>query len=228
MTDGGVLRTRIIVQNACAQTKEKVTVLSSQVAVQVRDLGLFVATVDGSNNDGGHTWSTTSSRPNASMRARTRARARAHPATTQEEMCRVNMAQQMPIHFKAKHTLSQYESHQRQLETQREQLSLCENGYGHGSDPLMMSTSTNHRRLHMGRQRTRRDDALGRDDFLVMFVDVKIVGPDFEIEALERLEKVIVPVVVGGETVPIVCKLSDRIIWDAYELLPGGWWARVG
>lgn len=228
MANGGVLRTRIIVQNACAQTKEKVSVLMSQVAVQVRDMGLFVLTDD---DNGRHTWCTTSGMPNASMRARARNRARAHAAVaTQEQTCRVSMApHQRPIHFKAKHTLSQYESQQEQLQTQREQLSLCENGdhHHHGSDPLMMSDSFTSRRKSFMR-RTKRDDALGRDDFLVMFVDVKIAGPDFEIEALERLEKVIVPVVVDGVTVPIVCKMSERIIWDAYELLPGGWWARVG
>lgn len=69
---------------------------------------------------------------------------------------------------------------------------------------------------------------LHKDDFVIIFAQLRIHGTIFEIDALERLSYVAVPVIADGKCDHIVCKTSDRQIWDSYELLPGGWWARIG
>lgn len=69
---------------------------------------------------------------------------------------------------------------------------------------------------------------LGMDDFVVVPIDVRMCGADAEIDALERVTEVHVPILVDGTESTVVARMSDKQIWDAYELLPGGWWARVG
>lgn len=71
-------------------------------------------------------------------------------------------------------------------------------------------------------------DVLSRDDFVIVSVELFIDGAVFEIDALERLDCVVVPVLEDGRRFDVVCKFSDRQIWQCYELLPGGWWARNG
>lgn len=71
-------------------------------------------------------------------------------------------------------------------------------------------------------------DVLFCDDFEIVSAEVRIKSAVFEIDALEQLEYVFVPIVADDKRVDVVCKLSDRQIWQCYEMLPGGWWARIG
>lgn len=68
---------------------------------------------------------------------------------------------------------------------------------------------------------------LRKDDFCIISAQVAVKGAVFEIDALERMEFVYVPVIVDGDKNVVICRLSDRQIWQCYELLPGGWWARI-
>ena len=67
-----------------------------------------------------------------------------------------------------------------------------------------------------------------KDDIQIIFTQVKIEKAVFEIDALERIESVSIPIKADGVEEVITCEMSDRHIWESYELLPGGWWARVG
>lgn len=69
---------------------------------------------------------------------------------------------------------------------------------------------------------------LSKDDFIVISAHIKMCGTVFEIDVLERIKSLIVPIIADGCRFNVECPMSDRHIWDSYELLPGGWWARVG
>lgn len=70
---------------------------------------------------------------------------------------------------------------------------------------------------------------LKRDEVQIIFTKVTVEKAVFEVDALERIESVVVPVSIDGRPEELVtCNISDRHIFEAYELLPGGWWARVG
>lgn len=69
---------------------------------------------------------------------------------------------------------------------------------------------------------------LGIHEVGVIFAKVRIDGTVFEIDALERIERISFPVQVNNVDNTMICKMCDRQIWDSYQLLPGGWWARVG
>lgn len=79
------------------------------------------------------------------------------------------------------------------------------------------------------RARGSRDIAnlLRKDDFVVHSVQLRVHSAVFEIDALERLTHISIPVVADGKPDNVICKISERQIWDSYELLPGGWWARI-
>lgn len=70
-------------------------------------------------------------------------------------------------------------------------------------------------------------DGLLRNDVTVIFGTISIPGCIWEVDMLERISAVVVPVVADGKQCDIICCLNDRF-WESYELLPGGWWARVG
>lgn len=68
---------------------------------------------------------------------------------------------------------------------------------------------------------------LQKDDFAILTMDVKMPEALFEIDALERLDALHVPVCWGTDAVPLVARFQEKTIWDNYERLPGGWWIRV-
>lgn len=70
------------------------------------------------------------------------------------------------------------------------------------------------------------DNSLLRNDVAVILGTIRIPGCIWEVDALERINAVVVPVIVDGKHCDIMCHLNDRF-WESYELLPGGWWARV-
>lgn len=70
-------------------------------------------------------------------------------------------------------------------------------------------------------------DSLLQNDVTVIFGTIRMPGCIWEVDMLERISAVVVPVVADGEHFDIICYVGDRF-WDSYELLPGGWWARVG
>lgn len=74
-----------------------------------------------------------------------------------------------------------------------------------------------------GRER----QVLQKDDFAIVTIDVKMPGALFEIDALERLDALHIPVSWGAGTVQLVARFQEKTIWDNYERLPGGWWVRV-
>lgn len=63
---------------------------------------------------------------------------------------------------------------------------------------------------------------LGLDDVALVAVSV-CVDEVFEVDALERLFEVVVQV--DGKECH--AEFKEALIWKAYCLLPGGWWARV-
>lgn len=68
---------------------------------------------------------------------------------------------------------------------------------------------------------------LKKDDFAVLTVEVQVPGARFEVDALERLASLYLPVVrLGGGCEMLVAKFHDKVLWDSYERLPGGWWVR--
>lgn len=71
---------------------------------------------------------------------------------------------------------------------------------------------------------------LHKDDFAVLSVEVCVAGAVFEVDALERVDRLTVTVDLDGECgrANVECPLSQKQIWESYELLPGGWWARLG
>lgn len=75
----------------------------------------------------------------------------------------------------------------------------------------------------------RRNNALGKDDFAILTVDIYMPCAQFEIDALERLQSMHIPVSWGsaGEAVPLIADFQERVMWENYERLPGGWWVRA-
>ncbi|CAN8063479.1 unnamed protein product [Agarophyton chilense] len=61
------------------------------------------------------------------------------------------------------------------------------------------------------------------DEFAVVSVVIGMHDATFEVEVLERLRQVFVPLSAGGEA---RATMVERRVWDAYEQLPGGWWVR--
>lgn len=68
---------------------------------------------------------------------------------------------------------------------------------------------------------------LQKDDFAILTVAVKMPRALFEIDALERLLAVRIPVRWEGHTVELVAGFQESDIWKNYERLPGGWWIRA-
>ena len=67
---------------------------------------------------------------------------------------------------------------------------------------------------------------LGKDDLLLAAVDVAVRGAVFEVDALEQMVELRARVE-GHREGEIVAKFAEKEIWEAYDLLPGGWWVRV-
>lgn len=66
---------------------------------------------------------------------------------------------------------------------------------------------------------------LRKDDFVTIGIYVSMPGAVFEVDALERLHEVRVPIT-GDATEICAATFVETEIWEAYDLLPGGWWAR--
>lgn len=66
---------------------------------------------------------------------------------------------------------------------------------------------------------------LALDEFAVILIDVRIAGTVFEVDVLEQLQDVRIPVITQG-CQHAVAPFMHGAVWDAYEFLPGGWWAR--
>lgn len=68
---------------------------------------------------------------------------------------------------------------------------------------------------------------LRKDDFVVLTVEILVPDAKFEVDALERLDSLHVPAVrIGGRYEVLVATFREKVLWDSYERLPGGWWVR--
>lgn len=68
---------------------------------------------------------------------------------------------------------------------------------------------------------------LGVDQIAFVVLDIYMKGVLFELDALERLDCVTIPLrFQDGESERIVARFRDVVIWGNYERLPGGWWVR--
>ncbi|PXF41642.1 hypothetical protein BWQ96_08653 [Gracilariopsis chorda] len=63
------------------------------------------------------------------------------------------------------------------------------------------------------------------DEFAVIVMDLRLADTVFEVDVLERLEHVRIPVITHCFQ-EAVAPFLDGVIWEAYEFLPGGWWVR--
>lgn len=68
---------------------------------------------------------------------------------------------------------------------------------------------------------------LAKDDFAVVALDVVVEGALFEVDVLERLRTIAIPVATDGPSVMLEAAFRERAVWDNYVELPGGWWARA-
>lgn len=76
---------------------------------------------------------------------------------------------------------------------------------------------------------------LQKDDYCVMKLLIQLPGVVHEVDALERLDALCIPIHTESEpsgrmkVSPAVLRadFDDRMIWDRYELMPGGWWVRT-
>lgn len=68
---------------------------------------------------------------------------------------------------------------------------------------------------------------LQKDDFAIYSLDVDLPGALFEVDALERIGAVVVPVRWGDKPVTLLkAPFKESTIWQNYDRLPGGWWVR--
>lgn len=78
-----------------------------------------------------------------------------------------------------------------------------------------------------GEKGERQATTLRKDDFAVLTVEVQVPGAKFEVDALERLASLNMPVLgLGGGCEELVATFREKVLWDSYERLPGGWWVR--
>lgn len=81
-------------------------------------------------------------------------------------------------------------------------------------------------RVH-GRDCAQQNVVLAKDDFAVLNVEVRVPGARFEVDALEQLQNLTLIASRGGDAAcELVARFQDRVLWDSYERLPGGWWVR--
>lgn len=71
-------------------------------------------------------------------------------------------------------------------------------------------------------------DVLQMYDFAILTLDVVLPDVVFEVDALERLKEIRVPCLIEAAShhTVVVATFVEKEIWDAYSLVPGGWWVR--
>jgi hypothetical protein len=66
-----------------------------------------------------------------------------------------------------------------------------------------------------------------KDDFFIMHVQVRLAGVVHEVDAVEQLDWIGIPVWEEFKCEGIArANFDERVLWERYELMPGGWWVR--
>lgn len=70
-------------------------------------------------------------------------------------------------------------------------------------------------------------NVLEKNDFVVLSIKLKIPSFKYEVEALDALESLSIDVKrPGGKLIQLQAFFQDKVLWNSYERIPGGWWVR--